>query len=151
MSLDRSRNVLGGAAPFYRCYMCADGREIAVGPIEPQFYQTLIGILGASDDLLKAQRGVADWPAQADMLAAIFRQRTCAEWCALLEGTDACFAPVLDLPEAIAHPHMTARATYVEADGRVQAAPAPRFSRTPGAIQPAADAETMLARWGAPA
>ncbi len=150
MSLDRSRNVLGGAAPFYRCYMCADGREIAVGPIEPQFYQTFIGIIGASDDLLKAQRGVADWPAQAEMLAAIFRQRTCAQWCALLEGTDACFAPVLDLSEAIAHPHMTARATYVEADGRVQAAPAPRFSRTPGAIQPAADAATMLARWGAP-
>ena len=147
ISLDRSQNLLGGAAPFYRCYTCADDREIAIGPIEPQFYETLLRIIEAPGDMLKAQARIADWPAQADALAAIFCQRTCAEWCALLEGTDACFAPVLELSEAIAHPHMAARQTYVESDGLLQAAPAPRFSRTPGTIQPAADAAAMLARW----
>ena len=147
MSLDRSDNMLGGAAPFYRCYLCADGREIAIGSIEPQFYATLLRIVGPQVAGLRGQADSAAWPAQAETLAAIFRQRTCAEWCAVLEGTDACFAPVLDLTEAAAHPHMAARQTFVDVGGLSQAAPAPRLSRTPGAVQATTDAAAMLQRW----
>lgn len=149
ISLARSKNMLAGAAPFYRCYLCSDGREISIGPIEPQFYETLSRLIGAPERLLQRQAETEDWPAQAATLAEIFLRRPAAEWCALLEGTDACFARVLSLDEAIAHPHMVARQTYVDVDGLVQAAPAPRFSRTPGAIQPDGDAGALLDRWRA--
>lgn len=148
ISVDRERNLLAGAAPFYRCYRCADGGEIAVGALEPQFYRELIELSGAPADFLDQQNDVTGWAGRADRLADLFATRTVAEWCAILEGSDACFAPVLELPAAPDHPHLAARETYVEADGLVQAAPAPRFSRTPGAIrrtQP--DGRETIARW----
>lgn len=106
IDLQRDRNTLAGAAPNYRCYRCADGREIAIGPLEPQFWR--------------------------ELLERLFATRTQAEWCALLEGSDACFAPVLELADAPQHPHLRQRGVYQELDGMMQAAPAPRFSRTPG-------------------
>lgn len=147
MTLDRSANMIGGAAPFYRCYICADGREVSIGPVEPHFYKTLAELIGAPEGLLERQAETGDWPVQAAVLQEIFISRPAAEWCALLEGTDACFAPVLTLAEAAAHPHLAERETYVEFDGLVQAAPAPRFSRTPGSIQFGVDAESLLKKW----
>ncbi|MBB6427208.1 CaiB/BaiF CoA-transferase family protein [Sphingopyxis sp. JAI128] len=148
ISMDRERNLLAGAAPFYRCYRCADGDEIAVGALEPQFYRQLIELSGAPTDLLEQQNDVAGWEVRSDRLADLFATRTLAEWCAILEGSDACFAPVLELAAAPDHPHLAARQTYVEADGLIQAAPAPRFSRTPGAIRPTkADGHEIIARW----
>jgi len=147
LSLDRERSLLGGAAPNYRCYACADGRYVAVAPLEPKFFAILRERLGvdARDD--------ADWDAESRALAAIFKQKTRDEWTALLEGTDACVAPVLTLGEAPAHPHMRARGVYHDEDGVVQPAPAPRFSRTPATVRrPAssagADGRAALGRWG---
>ncbi len=145
-------NLLDGGAPFYDCYECADGRFVAVGALEPQFYALLRERCGLADPLFDAQLDRARWPAQKAALAAVFRRRTRDDWCALLEGSDACFAPVLDWDEAPAHPHNAARGTYVAVDGVVQPAPAPRFSRTP-AVPPQPIRETTLqalqADWGA--
>ncbi|MHA4837940.1 CaiB/BaiF CoA transferase family protein [Sphingopyxis sp. MSC1_008] len=151
ISMDRDRNLLAGAAPFYRCYRCADGSEIAVGALEPQFYRELIQLSGAPSDLLDQQNEASGWAGRSDRLADLFATRTAAEWCAMLEGSDACFAPVLELPAAPGHPHLAARETYIEADGLIQAAPAPRFSRTPGRIRAAQpDGRETVARWQAP-
>jgi alpha-methylacyl-CoA racemase len=147
LSTERDANMLGGAAPFYRCYLCADGKEISVGSIEPQFYAELIERIDAPADLRAAQYDKAAWPERTATLAALFATRTRDEWCTLLEGTDACFAPVLTLEEAPHHPHMAARGVYVEHDGRAQVAPAPRFSRTPGAIGADGDGQALLDRW----
>lgn len=147
ISMDRARNMLGGAAPFYRCYRCADGGEIAIGPIEPHFYAQLLDRIGAPRELLEAQFDVDRWPDHCATLEAIFATRTVQEWQALLEGTDACFAPVVDLADAPDHPHHRARKTFVEHDGMEQVAPVPRFSRTPGTLRQGEDAETLLARW----
>jgi len=147
ISLDREHNMLGGAAPFYRSYVCADGREISLGPIEPQFWRELLDRIDAPALLRDAQYDQADWAGRSALMADIFRERTVAEWSALLEGTDACFAPVLDLADVPDHPHMQARDAYIEIDGLIQAAPAPRFSRTPGQVQPARDAGEMIAAW----
>jgi alpha-methylacyl-CoA racemase len=152
-SMDKERSLLGGAAPFYRCYQCADGRFAAVGPLEPHFFRLLLEKIGADPDEFGDQFDPETWPAGAERLAAIFRSRTRDEWTALLEGSDSCFAPVLDLAEAPGHPHMAARGTFTEAYGLVQPAPAPRFSRTPGAIQgppvkTGEGGEAMLEAWG---
>lgn len=147
-SVALGENVLGGAAPFYRCYTCADGKDIAIGPLEPHFYALLLDRVGASAELAGAQYDTARWPDQAAELAALFATRTRAEWCALLEGTDACFAPVLTLDEAPSHPHIRARGTYVERQGLVHPAPAPRFSRTPARIGDSGDGRTVLEAWG---
>jgi alpha-methylacyl-CoA racemase len=136
ISMDRRFNALAGAAPFYRCYICADGAEIAIGPIEPHFYADLLRRVGASETLLDEQHQPARWGDHAAELARIFATRTAAKWCELLEGTDACFAPVIPLAQASAHPHMAERQVYVTHEGLEQAGPVPRFSRTPGAIQP---------------
>ncbi|TKD50000.1 CaiB/BaiF CoA transferase family protein [Sphingomonas baiyangensis] len=149
LSLARERSMLGGAAPWYRCYICADGREIALGSIEPQFHRALIDAIGAPEELFERRFDVADWPRQTGVLAALFASQPAAHWIALLEGSDACFAGVLTLDEAAAHPHMQARGVYVETDAGLQPAPAPRFSRTPGAIGASEDAAAMLARWQA--
>lgn len=135
ISLERDRNLLGGAAPHYRCYRCADGREIAIGPLEPQFLAELLRRIEAPTGLLAGCADPANWPAQGRALADLFARKTQAEWCALLEGSDACFAPVLTLAEAARHPHMRQRGVYRDIDGVLHAAPAPRFSRTPGAIR----------------
>jgi alpha-methylacyl-CoA racemase len=148
ISLERDRNVLSGAAHFYRCYKCKDGREISIGPIEPQFYAELLKRIGAPAELQEAQVDTSLWAQRSEQLAAIFATKTRDEWCALLEGTDACFAPVLTLEESFEHPHMRARGTYVEVDGLRQPAPAPRFSRTPGGVAPGAEPAELLQRWG---
>jgi alpha-methylacyl-CoA racemase len=148
ISVDRTRSLLGGAAPFYRCYECADGKYISVGALEPQFHQQLLRMIGATPDLHRQQNDFTTWPERCEAFAAIFRQRTREDWCALLEGTDCCFAPVLTLDEAPRHPHIEQRGTYFELNGSMHCAPAPRFSRTPGAVAERPTGEEMLGRWG---
>jgi alpha-methylacyl-CoA racemase len=149
----RRANLLDGGAPFYDTYRCADGKWVSVGALEPQFYALLLEKAGATDPAADRQMDRNAWPALRESLAAIFATKVQAEWCALLEGSDACFAPVLNLDEAPGHRHNAARKTFVEVAGVIQPAPAPRFSETPGAIQgpPAAigahDGEA-LADWG---
>jgi alpha-methylacyl-CoA racemase len=155
---EREANLLDGGAPFYDCYACADGRMISIGAIEPQFYAQLLELAGASGSECEApqfreQWRQADWPELKRRFAALFAARTRDDWCALLEGTDVCFAPVLDMAEAPHHPHNAARATFVERDGVTQPAPAPRFSRTPAEIgpppsKPGQDSAQVLAEWG---
>lgn len=135
ISLERDRNLLSGAAPHYRCYTCADGRDISIGPLEPQFLAELMQRIDAPKSLRDGCNDPAQWLDQSERLAALFACRTQNEWCALLEGTDACFAPVLTLEEAAQHPHMLERGVYRDLNGVLHAAPAPRFSRTPGAIK----------------
>jgi len=132
----REANLLDGGAPYYGCYECADGRFIAIGPLEPQFFAELAEKAGLPDDLAAARDDRAAWPAQREAYAALFRTRPRDEWAALFEGSDACLTPVLDWDEAAHHPHMAARGTFTAPGGVQQAAPAPRFSRTPTA-QPA--------------
>jgi len=126
---EREANLLDGGAPFYRCYAAADGGFVAVGALEPQFYAELLARLGL-DPAAWPQHDRARWPQQAADLAALFATRTRDEWAAVFEGSDACVAPVLSLSEAPSHPHLAARGTFVEHEGLVQPAPAPRFSRT---------------------
>jgi alpha-methylacyl-CoA racemase len=131
-------NLLDGGAPFYDCYACSDGRHISIGPIEPQFYAELLQRCAITDPLMQVQMNTKTWPEQKQQLAQLFLSKTRDEWCQLLEGTDACFAPVLDMQEAVQHPHNVARETFVNVHGQTQPAPAPRFSRTPGEIHTAA-------------
>ena len=149
ISLDRRKNLLGGAAPFYRCYLCADGKEISVGAIEPKFYAELVERIGAAASFKTDQLDPATWPARSAELATLFATKTREEWCALLEGTDACFAPVLTLEESFEHAHIKARGVYHPSHGQQHAAAAPRFSRTPGAITPAPTGEELLRLWSA--
>ncbi|HKF74679.1 MAG TPA: CaiB/BaiF CoA-transferase family protein [Candidatus Dormibacteraeota bacterium] len=132
----REANLLDGGAPFYRSYECADGRYIAVGALEPKFSAELLSRLGIGpdDDLRYRLYDPGAWPELRSRLADLFRTRTRDEWSALLEGTDACAAPVLSLGEAPAHPHNVARGAFTEVAGLVQPAPAPRFSATPGGV-----------------
>jgi alpha-methylacyl-CoA racemase len=125
-------HVLQLAAPFYNVYETADGRYVTVGAGEPQFYARLVELVGA-DELASQQSDPSTWPDGKARLAAIFKTKTRDEWCELLDGTDTCFAPVLGVSEAPGHPQLVARATYVDVDGVVQPASAPRFSRTPAA------------------
>ena len=128
----REANMLDGAAPFYNTYETSDGGFVAIGAIEPQFYRLLLDKLGLEGAALPPQHDRAQWPAMKERFAAIFRARTREEWCAVMEGTDICFAPVLSIAEAPAHPQAVARGAYVDMGGMPQPAPAPRFSRTPG-------------------
>jgi alpha-methylacyl-CoA racemase len=123
------KNLLDGGAPFYRCYRCADGNYVAVGAIEPQFHAALLGGLGlAGDPGFAHQMDSAQWPARIARLDAVFAGRTRDEWAGHFAGTDACVSPVLSLDEAAHHPHAIARGSFVEQDGTIQSAPAPRFS-----------------------
>ncbi len=148
---ERESNMLDGGAHFYGTYECADGQFIAVGSIEPQFYAELRRLAGLDDTIFDAQMNAADWPAMKARMADIFKTRTRAQWCEIMEGTDVCFAPVLTLSEAPNHPHMAARQVFVKHEGVTQPAPAPRFSRTPSAIRATqtADIADILAEWGA--
>jgi alpha-methylacyl-CoA racemase len=130
----RGTNFLDGAAPYYDVYETADGEHVAIGSIEPQFYAELLQRIGLAETQLPSREDRAQWALLKQRLAAVFKTRTRAEWCTLLEGSDACFAPVLTMAEAPQHPHNRARGTFVEANGILQPGPAPRFSRTPGAI-----------------
>lgn len=152
-SNQRGENLLDGGAPFYDTYVCADGKYVAIGAIEPQFYAELLSRCGIEDPLFDAQMEATRWPLLKLRLADVFRTRTRAEWCALLEGSDACFAPVLDWDEAPAHPHNLARGAFVSLEGVTQPAAAPRFSRTPAPRprpQAAVALHDALAQWGVP-
>jgi alpha-methylacyl-CoA racemase len=131
---ERESNFLDGSAPFYGNYACADGGFVSIGPIEPQFYRLLLQKCGIDDPQFAKQWERAEWPALKAKLAALFKTRSRDEWCALLEGSDACFAPVLSMSEAPRHPHNVARGTFVTSDGLTQPAPAPRFGRTPSVL-----------------
>ncbi|HEX5765981.1 MAG TPA: CaiB/BaiF CoA-transferase family protein [Woeseiaceae bacterium] len=137
----RQANMLDGGSHWYDCYECADGGYVSVGALEPSFYRQLLEKCGLSEDAgLRSQFEPSKWPSQKQRMTELFKSRTRDEWCEILEGTDACFAPVLNMSEAPRHPHNMARRTFVEIDGVTQAAPAPRFSRTPGRIRGAAPA-----------
>ena len=127
---EKGTNLLDGGAHFYDTYECADGKYVAIGSIEPQFYALLIEKTGIDDPAFQHQMDRDQWPALKAKLADVVRQKTRDEWCAIMEGTDVCFAPVLDFDEAPQHPHNRARNTFIEVDGITQPAPAPRFSRT---------------------
>ena len=147
ISLNRRENILAGNAPFYRTYFCKDGREIAVGALEEKFYRQFLTAIGAPADFLANQYDSSNWEERAEVFAGIFAQQTLADWMIILEGKDVCIAPVLKLDEVPGHPHMKARSVYVEEDARLQCAPVPRFSRTPGAIQETRAADELLGRW----
>ncbi len=148
ITTERGKGMLGGAAHFYRCFECADGKEVSVGAIEPQFYAELLAKSGAPANLAQGQMDPANWDDYTEKMAALFKTKPQAEWTAILEGTDACFAPVLDVDEARDHPHMKARSAYVEHDGMWHTAPAPRFSRTPGTVRSSTqDGADVVAAW----
>jgi alpha-methylacyl-CoA racemase len=128
---DPASNVLDLGAPHYNVYETADGRYVAVGAGEAPFYAELVRRLGLDPQVAAEQQDPSTWAANREHLAAAFRTRTLAEWRELLEDTDTCFAPVLTMEEATTHPHLAHRETFVEVDGVVQPAPAPRFGRTP--------------------
>jgi alpha-methylacyl-CoA racemase len=149
----RESNFLDGAAHFYGTYECADGRYVSLGAIEPQFYRELLTRCGIEDPQFQRQWDSGEWPALREKLAALFLTRSREQWCALLEGTDVCFAPVLSMEEAPTHPHNAARGSFVQADGVLQPAPAPRFDRTPTQLPPrapapGADTRALLAQAG---
>lgn len=155
-SEQRESNLLDGGAPFYRTYECADGKFIAVGPLEPQFFAELVHLAGLPEDHRATQMEAAQWPARRDEYADVFRRKTRDEWAAIFDGSDACATPVLSWSEAPDHPHLAARGTFVTLDNVTQAAPAPRFSRTdPGLpdtpVAPGADGERLLSEIGYPA
>jgi alpha-methylacyl-CoA racemase len=127
-----ARNYFLGTSPFYDVFECADGLHVSLGAIEPAFYAELLSRLGLDDVDPTRQYCTEDWPALRQRVASRLRSETRAHWCRVLEGSDACFAPVLDFDEAAKHPHLAARGTLVAVDGRRQPAPAPRLSRTPG-------------------
>ena len=146
----RGENLIDGGAHFYDTYACADGNFIAIGAIEPQFYAELRRLCGIDDPLFDEQMDEARWPLLKLRLNDVFRTRTRQQWCEVLEGTDACFATVLDWDEAPLHPHNAARGTYLTLDGILQPAPAPRFSRTANDIPAPARAvsvEDALESW----
>lgn len=136
---ERGANPNDGGAHFYDVYETADGEHVSIAAMEPQFYAELLERIGLADAGLPPQWDRARWPELRARFAQVFRTRTRAEWCALLEGTNACFAPVLRMSEAVKHPHNVHRGTFTTVDGVVSPAPAPRFGRTPGAVaRPAA-------------
>lgn len=151
---ERGTNLLDTGAYFYEVYETADGKYVSIGSLEPQFYATLLDKLGLADDpSMPRQHDRSQWPAMKERFAEIFRTKTRDEWCELLEGTDACFAPVLSMAEAPHHPHNEHRGTFVTRNGVVQPAPAPRFSRTPAEIQrppafPGQHTDEALVEWG---
>ncbi|MCK9510274.1 MAG: CoA transferase [Pigmentiphaga sp.] len=153
-SLERGRNMGDGGAYFYDSYVCSDGHCIAIGAIEPKFYAELLQRIGLADDPLFAKQwDKSRWEERRERLAALFATRTREAWCELLEGSDACFAPVLNLDEAPHHPHNRVRGNFAEVDGVVQPAPAPRFSATPAApcqpvSAPGAHSRELLAEAG---
>jgi alpha-methylacyl-CoA racemase len=126
----RGDNLLDGGAPFYDTYACSDGRWVAVGALEPQFYATMLDKLGLDEHELPEQYDRAGWPSIRDQLSRVFRSRPRDHWASLFHDADACVTPVLSFDEVAEHPHVAARQTLVDVDGVTQPAPAPRFSRT---------------------
>jgi alpha-methylacyl-CoA racemase len=150
---ERGTNLLDTGSPFYDVYETADGEWVSIGSIEPQFFAQLLELTGIEHDDLPRQMDRSGWPLLRARLTAAFKAKTRAEWVALLEGTDVCFAPVLPMSEAREHPHVVARGIVVEHDDIDQPAPAPRFSRTSPEIQgpaalPGEHSEAVLADYG---
>ena len=150
---ERGTNLLDTGAPFYDVYQTADGKYISIGSIEPQFYAELLRLSGLADEELPHQMDQSQWPSMKDRVAAVFRTKTRDEWCALMEHTDVCFAPVLSMAEAPQHPHNVERGTFVEVAGVVQPGPAPRFSRTVAEVSrppanPGQHTDEALTEWG---
>ena len=131
----RESNMLDGGAHFYDTYECADGEYVSIGSIEPQFYALLKERAGLSEEEFGDQNNQSQWPAMKEKLTAVIKQKTQAQWSEIMEGTDVCFAPVLNFVDAPKHPANIARSTYIEVDGLVQPAPAPRFGRTPSEVR----------------
>ncbi len=153
MSLTRGENVLDSGAFFYEVYECKDGRHVALACIEDKFLAEFLQRMEIDPREMPAKLDKKRWPEAKALLAARFKTRTREEWCRLLEGSDACFAPVLTMAEAPEHPHNLARGTFIEVDGIVQPGPAPRFSRTPAATPsppeaPGERGNASLAQWG---
>jgi alpha-methylacyl-CoA racemase len=151
---ERGANLLDTGAPWYDAYETSDGRYLAVGGLESRFYAELLAGMGLADDESMQNQNDRDlWPAMKKRFAAVIATKTRDEWTEIFDGTDACAVPVLSPWEAPLHPHNQARSTFVEVDGRVQPAPAPRFSRTPSTISrgpsfPGADTVSGLVEWG---
>ena len=154
LSDDRSESFFSGAAHWYDSYECADGNYITVGSLEPNFYAEFLDKFGLADDAdFDAQFDAFRWPELKRRMKKLIKTRTRQQWCDDLEGTDVCFAPVLNFAEAPHHPHNKARKTFVDIDGVTQPAPAPRFSRTPPEVsspppQKAAETEAILGKNG---
>ncbi|HAJ45083.1 MAG TPA: carnitine dehydratase [Alphaproteobacteria bacterium] len=149
----KGENLLDGAAHFYDTYETADGKWVAIGSIEPQFYALLLEKTGIADPEFQGQMDKAKWPALKAKIASVIRTKTRDQWDAIMLGSDVCYAPVLSLDEAPRHPHNVARETFIVIDGVVHPNTAPRFSRTPGRVQgpaPQAGAHTeqVLSDWG---
>ena len=138
---DRASNLLDGGAPFYDTYETADGRHISLAPLEPKFFAQLAQALQLEPRFVQRQYDRRLWPELRAAITAAVKQRTRDEWCAVLEGSDTCFAPVLSFVEAAAHGHAAARGAFIEVDGVTQPAPAPRFDRTPAGMPRPAPAE----------
>jgi len=150
---ERGANMLDTGSHFYDAYETSDGEFVAIGAIEPQFYAELLNRIGVDPKSLPPQMDRASWPEAKDALAKVFRTKTRAEWCALLEGSDACFAPVLSMSEARRHPHNVARGAFVDVAGVAQPRPAPRFSRTDSEVsrppaRPGEHTDEALRDWG---
>jgi alpha-methylacyl-CoA racemase len=149
---ERGTNLVDTGAPFYEVYETADGAFISVGAIEPAFHDELLRRIGIDPMSSSEQMQRERWPATKERFAALFQTKTRDEWCQLLEGTDACFAPVLSLAEAPNHPHNIARGSFVTVAGVPQPAPAPRFARTPAGVpepppRPGQHSDEVLADW----
>lgn len=153
----RGANLLDGAAPFYDSYECADGKYISIGSIEPQFFSILLEKTGLSNDPdFTRQMNSSKWPGMKAKLAQVIKGKSRDEWCEIMEGTEVCFAPVLSLAEAPLHPHNIARETFVEFNGQLHPAPAPRFRDTANRLdrpapQPGEHNEEVLDEWRSPA
>jgi alpha-methylacyl-CoA racemase len=150
---ERGTNLLDSGAPFYDVYETKDAKWVSIGSIEPQFYRELLRLTGLEGEELPRQGDRAGWDATKRRLAQVFRAKTRDEWCAIMEGSDVCFAPVLSMGEAPQHPHNRARGTFVEVAGVPQPGPAPRFGRTPPEIArppawPGEHTDEALADWG---
>jgi alpha-methylacyl-CoA racemase len=149
----RGCNTLDSGAHFYEVYETADGKWFAVGAIEPQFYDTMLKLVGLDAADLPAENDRSTWPDMKERFATIFKQKTRDEWSELFAGTDGCGAPVLSPWEAHEHPHNRKRGTFVEVDGIIQPGPVPRFGRTPAVVsrppsRPGADTDEALSDWG---
>jgi alpha-methylacyl-CoA racemase len=136
----RGSNLLDGGAPFYDTYETADGRHVCLAPLEPKFFARLVAALGLDPEWMSSQYDTRRWPELRVSIASAIRSRSRDAWCAVLEGSDACFAPVLSFEEAPRHAHAAARGAFVDIGGVVQPAPAPRFDRTPAGMPPPAPA-----------
>jgi alpha-methylacyl-CoA racemase len=149
----RGTNLLDGGAPDYDVYETSDGRYVTIASLEPQFHANLLEVLGLADEGLPHPLDRSAWPETKRRFAEIFRTRTREEWCAAFDGVDVCFAPVLELDEARDHEHNRTRGVFVDVGETRQPAPAPRFSRTPGAVRgpavaPGHDTDAALGEWG---